>query len=126
MSELDAYIPSLKDEYDKLSNCGILSPLLYVKGSIKIDYICARKLPSAWRLLFKYLLGDLNLLGFSSRVDSECYTLKNNEGYLANRLPLKVDLLSGSCLFISKALFKDIGWFDEHTFLYYEENILCT
>ena len=37
---------------------------------------------------------------------------------------MKIDLPSGSCMFIKKELFKQMDYFDPNTFLYYEENIL--
>ena len=37
---------------------------------------------------------------------------------------MKIELPSGSCMFIKKTLFKQMDYFDPNTFLYYEENIL--
>lgn len=38
--------------------------------------------------------------------------------------PICVDVIPGSFFAIKSQVMKDIGYFDEHTFLYYEENIL--
>lgn len=116
-------IPVLKEKYSKLDKCGILSPLLYGKDGVNIDFTCARKSPSDWVLLIKYLLGDLNVFDFSHKIDAKCYLLKSSDDLMSKNI-LKVDLPSGSCMFINKNLFKEIGWFDSNTFLYYEENIL--
>lgn len=37
---------------------------------------------------------------------------------------VEVEVPVGACLLIRKELFKEIGYFDPHTFLYFEENIL--
>lgn len=118
---IEDIIPVLKKRYIELDKCGILSPLLYVKDGVNFDYTCARSSPSDWSLLMKYLAGDVSSLGFSNYMDSKYYLLKNNK---CPQTTIKVDLPSGSCMFINKKLFREINWFDENTFLYYEENIL--
>ena len=118
---IEDIIPILQTKYEELDRCGILSPLLYTKDRVNIDYTCARRSPSEWLLLIKYLTGDLGLFGLSIYFDSKNYLL--NRRTKLNKI-IKVDLPSGSCMFINKELFRKINWFDEHTFLYYEENIL--
>lgn len=43
---------------------------------------------------------------------------------LAAEPKVPIELPSGSCMMIDKKLMKQIGGFDPHTFLYFEENIL--
>lgn len=114
-------IGRLSEFYEKHTDIGVVSPLLYTKSRKKIDYTCARKSPSDWSLLIKYLAGDVSLFGFNTYMDSKYYLLKGKE---RPKTAIKVDLPSGSCMFINKDLFRTINWFDENTFLYYEENIL--
>lgn len=99
---------------------GIVSPLLYTKDKKEIDYTCARKSPTIWNLLFKFVLINLKCLEF---IDSKCYLIRQDDNIISKEY-INIDLPSGSCMLIDKELFKAIGWFDEHTFLYYEENIL--
>ena len=37
---------------------------------------------------------------------------------------MEIDLPSGSCMLFEKEFFRKIGYFDPHTFLYFEEDII--
>ena len=112
-------IPSLLRYYYKLSDAGIVSPLLY-KKDLTIDLRCARKNTNIWieiaRKLFNYTLAFL-------KVDlSKRLYLLHDEKNIPELFP--IELPSGSCMLINKQFFADIGFFDPNTFLYVEENIL--
>ena len=117
-------IPKLIDTMEQLPDCAIISPLLYKKGGKEIDYNCARKNISPSNLIKDNFFHYWYRLRSNSAIarNEDRYILKNKEGQLPLVIP--IDLPSGSCMLITKRLFRQIGSFDSHTFLYYEENIL--
>ena len=50
---------------------------------------------------------------------------KNDKNYLKNISPVKVDNVKGFAMFLNLSEFKDIGFFDEDFFFYFEEIDLC-
>lgn len=117
-------IPKLIETMDELPDCAIISPILYKKGLSEIDYNCARKNISPSKLIkenFFHYWYRLNRNRYAAR-NADRFILKNKRGQLPAVIP--IDLPSGSCMLIKKDLFQQIGSFDPHTFLYYEENIL--
>ena len=117
-------IPKLIETMDELPDCAIISPILYKKGLSEIDYNCARRNISPSELIkenFFHYWYRLKRNKYAER-NVDRYILKNKQGQLPPVLP--IDLPSGSCMLIQKDLFQQIGSFDPHTFLYYEENIL--
>lgn len=116
-------IPRLIQKYKALPGVGIISPLLYKKDLVAIDYNCARNAPDNFTVVLPFLLmyHDINKI-ISTKRDANKILLHNPE--LLKESEIEIELPSGSCMFISKELFQRIGWFDPNTFLYYEENIL--
>lgn len=117
-------IPSLRNiYYNKLSDVAILSPILYKRDLIGLDYNCARNNISIPQLIkdnflyYYYIIKKLT----GMQIHPDRYLLLNG---IPDQECLKIDLPSGSCMFIDKQLFKSIGSFDQNTFLYWEENIL--
>ena len=112
------------DEYlRKLPACGIISPLLTKKNGIDIDYNCARKDYKKMQFFWEYLFSFKDFFGIISKYEHEkCYLLNNPN--LVDREYFQMELPSGSCMMIDKELFRKIGYLDERTFLYFEENIL--
>lgn len=112
-------IPTLLNERQKHDNVATISPLL-VHLNNKIDYSCARKNYSDLCLLFT----------FSYLFAHRCCKLRQRSDLLITNPQLlkessfEIDLPSGSCMLVAKKVFREIGGFDENTFLYYEENIL--
>lgn len=49
-------IGTLISERQKLKNAAILSPILYKKNLIELDYNCARLCPNNWDIIIPYLL----------------------------------------------------------------------
>ncbi|PQL92483.1 glycosyltransferase [Apibacter adventoris] len=97
----------------------LVSPILYTKKDI-IDYNCARKSPSDFDIFIEFTF--LRKIPFFKKIIDKRYILKNVD--LQNIDFIDIDLPSGSCMFCESALMKKINFFDENTFLYYEENIL--
>lgn len=114
-------IPKLSSHYEHLKDVAILSPILYKKGLKEIDYNCARKNIRPWTEIgnnfLHYILKLLKLPKFGRNR----YILKKQKP-LNTLLP--IELPSGSCMYINKKFFQEIGSFDPNTFLYWEENIL--
>lgn len=106
-----------------LTDVAIISPLLYKRNMVDIDYNCARLCPKNWDIIMKYLLWHQDILHFISHSRDKTYLLKLGE--CKKTYLIEIELPSGSCMLIDKQLMEDIGGFDPNTFLYYEENILC-
>lgn len=116
-------IPRLSEVLESSDDIGIVCPLLHGKDNISIDYNCARLCPSNGTIILTYLLQYRDIKGFITKSRNQNKILLNNPEKLS--LPtVEIELPSGSCMLIKKDVFSEIGWFDENTFLYYEENIL--
>mgnify|MGYP000264462942 CR=1 FL=1 len=117
-------IPYLRESYyNRLKDVAILSPILYKKNLLGLDYNCARNNIKITNLIRDNILHYYYAIRkFSAmQIHPDRYLLLHgipHEEYLGIELP------SGSCMFIDKLLFKSIGSFDPNTFLYWEENIL--
>lgn len=116
-------IPKLIEIMEELPDCAIISPILYKKGLSEIDYNCARKNISPSELIKE------NFFHYWCRLNRKRYAYRNADRFILKNKPIQsvvipIDLPSGSCMLIKKDLFQQIGSFDPHTFLYYEENIL--
>lgn len=118
---VDDIIPQLSHYQDTLPNCAIISPMLFKRDKVTVDYNCARNCPTINQMI------KANVLNY-------WYVFRNkplyNNSYLLNNpsidltKPFAIELPSGSCMLIKKDIFMQIGSFDPNTFLYYEENIL--
>ena len=84
----------------------------------RVERSCARRRPD----LLYYFFGD----GFLRRLFPRNRWRRRHfyEGEYAYDRPREVDVLSGSCLLVKAAVFREIGLLDENTFLYLEEFIL--
>lgn len=116
-------IPRLLQQKKELTDCAIISPALYVKDLTDYDYTCARKAPSAWDLILECLMLGLNINSYRKKIKNKYWLFINNPELKKSKL-IEIEMPSGSCMLINKQLFKEIGYFDSHTFLYFEENIL--
>lgn len=116
-------IPSLSAFLNSHPDCGIVSPLLVKANEVDIDYNCARHDYKTMQFFWEYLFSFKNLFGIISKYEHEQKYLLNNPD-LAKQDSFEIELPSGSCMMMNKAVFRDIGYFDNHTFLYFEENIL--
>lgn len=116
-------IPVLAHFIDEHPEAGLVSPLLRCRDGITPDGSCARRDCSIREIIWTYLLYFTDIAGILSRFSGRRKMLAADPELL--KLPqVEIELPSGSCMMIRKSLFKEIGWFDPNTFLYYEENIL--
>lgn len=116
-------IPNMQKVRSTLDDCAIISPILFKKGLEEIDYNCARKNHGEWELILTYLFLYKDFFGYISKNERR-RKLFMADPELQNNDILPIELPSGSCMLVSKDLIKEVGGFDNHTFLYFEENIL--
>lgn len=116
-------IPKLLEAKAKLPDCAIISPALYKKDMSDYDTTCARLAPSPWSLIKECLMVGMNNNHYRDVLKKK-YWLFVKDPKLKNAEILEIEMPSGSCMLIEKSLFEKIGYFDTHTFLYFEENIL--
>ena len=113
-------IPNLIKQVESLDDAGLVSPILYKKDLVSLDYNCGRKNTT----VLKEILSNVFMIvpGFVRKC------ILNKRYYLSNGIPqqttIPIELPSGSCMLANKDVFKRIGGFDPNTFLYWEENIL--
>lgn len=116
-------IPELIACRNRLASPGILTPLLYNPDG-SIEHNCARIIPSNWEVMLPFILFKRDLFHILSRASDSQKILKRDRS-LINEASFPIGMPSGACMFISKSLLKEMDGFDEGTFLYYEENIIC-
>ncbi len=120
---IEDIIPELLQNIETLPQVGIVSPMLLKKNKIDIDYNCARTNVSNWFLILTYLFMFSDPFGLLSKANDSQYLLKNRLKKDRNDI-IEMELPSGSCMLFKKELMNKIVVFDDHTFLYHEENIL--
>lgn len=106
----DSDIKILKDDLKNNKNIDIISPYIDEKG----------KISRGWKLP-RYIDELLCNMNFFHKIGEN--NLKYKDDYYKDDLT-KVDVVSGCFFMIRKESFEKIGYFDENTFLYYEENII--
>ena len=106
----DSDIKILKDDLKNNKNIDIISPYIDERG----------KISKGWKLP-RYIDELLCNMNFFHKIGEN--NLKYKDDYYKNDLT-KVDAVSGCFFMIRKESFEKIGYFDENTFLYYEENII--
>lgn len=100
--------------------CAVVSPILYNKEG-GIDTTCARRRKGLYSFLVRTPL--VRKLGWIRQKNKSEYILEEKPIQDFN-LPIDIDLPSGSCMMFEKDVFRKMGYFDPHTFLYFEEDIL--
>lgn len=112
-------LPPLLNHLNSLDNVGAISPLLR-KPDGRIDYCCARK-----RLNKQDLLRTFSFIGAKKYLKAlDKRKMLINAPELLEKEIVEIDLPSGSCMLFKMEVLKDIGGFDDGTFLYYEEDLL--
>lgn len=106
----DSDIKILKDDLKNNKNIDIISPYIDERG----------KISRGWKLP-RYIDELLCNINFFHKIGEN--NLKYKDDYYKDDLT-KVDVVSGCFFMIRKESFEKIGYFDENTFLYYEENII--
>jgi GT2 family glycosyltransferase len=109
-------IKKLADEYKKVKDIAFISPLMLRNGVVNNEF-CAWKLPSK----SKEILNSLYLFRMIFYLYLKKYNYNIN---ISNKEILRVDCLPGSFFMGSRDIFREMDYFDENTFLYYEETIL--
>lgn len=115
-SNADIIIKNEQDIYMLSSNInediGIVGPVISQHGEIN----------RGWKIStpFQEILYNLP---FVSRYFKKKFLYYNNQHYLKDLV--EVDVVSGCFFVVSSDLLEKINYFDENTFLYYEENILA-
>ena len=112
------FITPLADTLKSHPEIGLISPLLF-KDDGSIDYNCCRRSPTIKSLIFE----SLQYLPGLKNVINKNYVLINKNS-LSNNGLIYCDIVSGSCIMARASTWQEINYFDENTFLYYEENIL--
>lgn len=120
---IEDIISQLSMKMDTIADCAIISPLLLKQDGHTIEYCCARKDYSMPQFFFEYLFSFVDVFGIISLFEKKRRLLQKNPELLKCER-IEVELPSGSCMMINKSLFREIGYFDKNTFLYFEENIL--
>lgn len=120
---VDDIIPLMIQDIDSIPGAAIVSPVLYKKGLKEIDYTCCRKAPGLTEIFLTYIFAFVDIFGIISRMREKRNVLHDKKLPLKNPI-VEIELPSGSCMLLNKDLFRSIGSFDPHTFLYYEEDIL--
>jgi len=92
--------------------CKLLNP----DGSFQIT--SRRSLPTPWVAFTK-------IIGLSSIFPKSKIFGRYNLTYLDPNVETEVDVLSGSFMFIRRAVLQDVGYFDEDYFMYGEDIDLC-
>ena len=103
-------IKLLSSELDKNDNIKLIAPVIHELGGLK----------KGWKLPTYY--GEVITICNTRQRFHKNYGLYDDNHY--NDLLSKVDVVSGCFFMIRSAVLKEINYFDEGTFLYYEENIL--
>lgn len=116
-------IPILRHHLYLNTNTAVISPLLYKRNGIDLDYNCARKNIKNNELILEYLLLDQNIWRIKEKLKGKRLLLKQ-QPELMKLDSFEIELPSGSCMLVKKDVFESIGGFDSGTFLFYEENIL--
>ena len=104
-------IINLCSSFELVNNIAVVAPTINEHGNLS----------KGWK--FKGPIWDsfcnINYIGRFFK-KKQLYSEKHYQGKYS-----KVDIVSGCFFIIKKDVFEKIGYFDENTFLYYEENILA-
>lgn len=106
-------IPSLCQKLETLPCAGMVCPIhLFPNGEVDVD--CVRLLLDEWKLLKGMVLN----VGSGNEM-----VIRHNPEYL-NKDFIEIKPPIGPCILMRKNDIMDVGGYDEHVFLYYEEYIL--
>ena len=116
---IDDIIPPMAKFQKEHADCAICNVLLLHKDGNTIEYNTARKNCSIGELLS--LFARINKLYQSYNQKNQILRIHPE---LLSKSNVEIEIPMGSCLLLKKETFKKVGYFDPHTFLYFEENIL--
>jgi GT2 family glycosyltransferase len=109
-------LSKLYKAYLSLDKAAFISPVMMVDGKISTEF-------SAWKLpnKTKEILSSTRLCSYLARPFLKRFFYQIE---IEREKSIKVDCISGSFFLGAASLFRQIDYFDDNTFLYYEENIL--
>lgn len=113
----DYCLDNLVEELENRPNTLCVGPML-VKGDGSPDYNCAKRRPKLYDFFIMSYFGRW----MKTRQWHENYYYLKKFTKLTGTI--KVDIISGSCMLFPAENFSRIDFFDERTFLYFEEAIL--
>ena len=116
-------IPTLYEVREQAVKPAILTPLLIDRRG-RWEQNCARTVPTSWDVILPFLMFKKNKRQILTKRANAQMMLKQSPSLAQERF-FEIGLPSGSFMFLDKGLFRELGGFDERTFLYFEENILC-
>ncbi len=102
--------------FEQNKKVGIAAPRVMLKDGVPQQVQLKCKMTMGGKYL--NILRKTPLKFLSKRFVNDFYYTGNRKG------PIKVYMVSGCCFMVSKECIQKIGYFDENTFLYEEENIL--
>lgn len=105
------YFSKLCSILESHEDYAVISTLMCMNGYIDTEN-------SSWKLPTPKDIYRQHFLAYRCKYKRKSYKMLDGELWLA-------DVLSGSFFVIKKDILKQIGYLDEHTFLYNEENILA-
>ncbi len=112
-------LPSMVKFLEMQKDAGLISPLLQENHDGKIKYNSARENRKVGELFAMYAhCGKI-----VEKYNKKHQVLLNNPALL-DKDYTEIEVPTGACFMVRKDLFKEIGYFDPNTFLYFEENIL--
>lgn len=103
------------------ADCALISPLIRNNDGAISNY-SARRAESLRENFIKWMFLHRDCLGILSKIAQR----RNMTPAQISQRILEIDIPSGCCFIVRKSLFGDLGGFDPNTFLYYEEDILCS
>jgi len=102
------------DSFPKVGMCG--PKILNADGTLQLS--CKRSFPTPWVALPK-------ILGLSKLFPRNRWMGRYNLTYLDSDQIQRVEAISGSCMFIRREVFEDIGLFDDRFFMFGEDLDFC-
>lgn len=106
-------IPTLNLYLETLPNAGMVCPV-HCNTNNELDLDCLRTRLTSWELIIGFVFNNTNKIH---------YLLKENKE-LINKTFIEIVPPVGPCILMRKKDIKDLGGYDEHVFLYFEEYIL--
>lgn len=116
---VESVVPQLVFYLESRKDCGIVAPLLYERDLKTKDKECARREKNIFSFISMMPVGG-HLSWVRKRAAKSYISLDG----IREDSPIPTQLISGACFLMRKSEFKEIGYFDPATFLYFEEDII--
>ncbi len=116
---IESVVPQLVSYLEANKECGIVAPMLYERDLKTKDRECARREKNIYSFISMMPIGGH--LSWVQKKAAKSYVPLDN---IREDSPIPTQLISGACFVMRKSEFKEIGYFDPATFLYFEEDII--